>query len=219
MRTSISLLVTIFICSLCSVAFGQIKEIKSDEYRKAFGDAHSKSRVVSRRVTQSISGTRNDKPYSEVWTYEYQLPDRIRYVHITTYSGKERRTEQIEIGDTKYCRRDNGKWELIKGPCIGGSVSGGPSGIISERFEREKSKKDGKDQVRFGEYITYKNNYSKTADSDGPLFWNSSFWVDSSGRLVRNEISTGFVKGPIVTYQNIETIEYDPNIKIEAPIP
>ena len=219
MRTSVRLILTVFIFSLSSSAFGQIKEIERDEYWKAFRDAHARSRSDSRRVTQLINGTRNDKPYSEIWIYEYQLPDRIRYVHIRTYSGTERRSEQIDIGNTKYCRNDNGTWEQVKSPCIGGSASGGPSGIMSERFERERIKSDGRDQVRFEQHITYKNSYSKTTDSDGPSFIRSTFWVDSSGRLVRYESSRGLVKGPTVTYRNIETYEYDPNIKIEAPIP
>ena len=218
MRKSIFLLLIVSVLVSFASAFGQVKEIERDEYYKAFREASAKSRTVSRRNVQSITGLRNDNPFSEEWTYEYQLPDRVRYLHVITFGGITRRVEQIDIADVKYCRRDDGEWALSKSYCIGGSAFGGPSGVISERFERENIIHGGQDLIRFGQYITYKNSFSETAASDGPSFWKSTFWVDRSGRLVRSEASRGLVTGPKVSYESKERIEYDRNIKIEAPI-
>ena len=150
--------------------------------------------------------------------YEYHLPDRIRYLHLETVDGKTKRTEQINIGETKYCRKGDAEWTLTKTYCVGGSGSGGPSSIVKEVFRREKTRLQGKPSLVYLEKITYRNVHSKTAESDGLSFWESKYWIDNEGFIRRYETRRGLVKDLTASFEMVETYEYDPRIKIEAPI-
>jgi len=196
----------------------QGKEISREEYYAPYREALTRSREFSRRNIQKIRSSWNGKTSEEEWTYEYHLPDRIRYLHIETVDGKSRRTEQINIGKSMYCKKDDGAWSLANSYCIGGSGSGGPSNIIKEVFRREKTKLDGKPSVHYYEHVTYQNTYSKTAGTDGPSFLESQFWIDEKGLIVRYETRRGLVSSKMPSYEQVETYVYDPTIKIEAPI-
>ena len=55
------------------------------------------------------------------------------------------------------------------------------------------------------------------ASADGESFSESKFWVDSKERIVRSEDRGGLVRNGTPRFEEIETYEYDPTIKIEAP--
>lgn len=206
----------ILLLVLPAVVFTQSKRISREEYYQPFRDALKKSRTLPRRHVQEIKSIRNDKEYDEQWTYEYQPPDKVRYLHVAMVDGKTRRTEQINIGNIKYCRKDAGPWALAGSNCIGGGDgSGGPSNIISERFTREASA----GRTLYTEYTTYKNTFSKTADTDGPSFWESKYWLDARGLITRYETRRGLVANRSTPrYEMVESYDYDPNVKIEVPL-
>lgn len=216
-RIEFLLLLTLLL-GLVEVSNAQNSNPREAEYRIAFREAFTKSRTFSRRQFQKIKSVSDGQVREEEWMYEYQLPDRVRMIHVETLGGKSRRTEQINIGETKYCKRDNEDWSVVKSYCIGGSGSGGPSKILSNTYRREDTKLNGKKAVLFQEYTTWMNSYSKTAGTDGPSFWETKFWVDGDGKLLRYETRQGLVSNAHPGLELVETYEYDSSININTPI-
>lgn len=192
------------------------KDLTKSEFYKLFAATYDKARGVNRRhISKTQELTDGKLTWTEEWQYEYDGPDRIHYVHITTFDGKTRRTEEIDIGKTGYCKRNDGPWEISRG-CIGGSTSGSPPG--DTRYSLNTTKLDGKDVTLLREYTIYKDTYSKNKDTEGLSFGERKLWIDKNGFLVRTESTKGLVDTGVVKSSTIDTYEYDPKITVEAPI-
>ena len=77
----------------------------------------------------------------------YLKPNGIFYIDIknkphvcTTKNFKNKNVAKI-----KYCKKDDGVWKIVESYCIGGSGSGGPSNIVSDKYYLEKKKVDGRE--------------------------------------------------------------------------
>jgi len=180
--------------------------------------AMQKADKTNRRVTSTTTISRNGKVETEEWIYEYVLPDKIHYVHVQTSEGKTRRTEQIDIGKTKYCKKDDGAWEIPKGYCIGGSGNGGPSKVVSMKYTVEKTKMNGEKVSIFRWAIIYKDVYSQNGDTERLGLWEASYSINNDGYFLREETKDGLMYPETVSTKTIKEYTYDPNIKIEAPI-
>jgi hypothetical protein len=213
-----TLVVLAWISLAATVCIAQDTEITRDKYYKTFRETLAKSAELSRRHVQKIKFNAKGKLREEEWTYEYQVPGRVRYIHIENVDGNVRRTEEISIGEIKYCKRDAGPWTVTGSHCIGGGSGSGIAGEIESVFRREKSMLNGVATVRYRESVTYRNTFSNTPESDEPSFMESNFWVDKNGLIVRSETRRGSVRAPSSRSETIETYEYDPKITVEAPI-
>jgi hypothetical protein len=209
------LLIFVFPLSL----FAQAREISRDEFYKPLREQYTKTRGLSMRTVREFRSSRDGEAYVEKLITEDQPPDRVRYIRIELIDGKEKKTEQINIGKTIYCKKGNVEWSMTKSYCIGGSGSGGPSNVIKEITTAEKVKVKGKPMLLYRSYLTFTDKYSKTAESDGPSFWETRIWVNNEGLIERNETRRGLASSGVASYEIIETYEFGPNIKIESPIP
>lgn len=204
--------------SATSFAQFQGKEITKEEYYGPWRAAQQKGRTLSRRKVSKTEILKDGKvSATDEWTYESVLPDRIRYIHTETEGDRVRRTEEINIGKTKYCRRENGPWENVSASCIGGGV-GGISNTLSFRYSKETIKPNKEDVQLFRQYITYKDTYSKTKDTEGLSYYETKYWLSKDGLLITEEFRYGLIDSNTVKRITVDTYEYDPNIKIEAPI-
>lgn len=201
-----------------ATSFAQGKEITKDDYLVSWRAALQKARGLTRRVIQTVTNHEKEMPDIDEWQYEYVMPDKIHYTNIRTFDGKVKRIEQIDIGKTKYCKKDDGVWKLSESYCIGGSGSGGPSNIASNKYYLENKKIDGKEIKVFRNYITYANIYSPTKETEGLTFEETIFWLNSNDFMIRQEIRKGLVNSGKVRTTNLSLYTYDPSIKIEAPI-
>src|SRR5215203_1058371 len=152
---------------LPSALFGQKEDIPRTEYFSQFRAALEKSDSLSRRQLKQSRLVFEGKLTQEAWTSEYQLPDRVRYLHITDVGGKRWSTEQITIGKDQYCKKNDDPWILVTGlsSCIPGSARG-VSGVISEVFGKQKTMLNGKTVTVYSWYITHKDTFSKSAATD-----------------------------------------------------
>ncbi len=216
MKLKLILLVTL-IC-MGSVPCLAQRFVTKDEYSKSIREAQAKGRNLPNRKNQSIKSRWNGVETSEEWTYISQPPGRIHFIHVKTVDGKSTRIEQINIDGVKYCKRDSRDWAISESYCIGGSGSGGPSNIITETFAKETVSFEGEKATLLTNSITYKNQYSKTADTDGPSYWETKYWLSSDGLILRYESRKGLASDPKPTSTIVERYEYDPKIKVEAPI-
>ena len=210
----------IAICGLMTAGvFAQSRSITENEYNAVWRPATEKARTLNRRHVQRIEDYRDGKLFStNEWQYEYVLPDRIHYVHIETYEGKTTRTEQINIGKSIYCKRDDGKWHVDFEMCIGGSFGGAGNGISKQTFSVEDVIVDGKPMKRYQRYYTSISIYPETPEKNAVLFSDSTFWLRDDGLITRQEIRTGKLNPEVVQDKTIETYEYEPKgLQIDAP--
>lgn len=209
----------VLICLVFTTAnSAQEKEISKEDYLSSTRDARQKSRGLNRSELQTV--TYFDKQFEDIdeWRYDYVMPDKIRYTNIRTYNGKVRKTEQINIGKLKYCKNDDGVWKLVETICIGGSASGGPTNIASDKYYLEKKKIEGKDIKVLRNYVTYTNIYSRNKDTEGLSFDESVYWLDGKGLLLRKETKSGLINTGKVRNTFLTIYTYNPNMRIDAPI-
>ncbi len=208
------------ILSMCAVvSFGQEKEITSDEYYTRARAARDKGRGLNRHQISKTTRVKDGKmTNAEEWQYKFDLPGRIHYVHIVNSNGKASRTEEINIDGAKYCKMGDAPWEQITGSCIMGSgLSSGPS-PESTKYTVEKVRLNKKEITLYRQYIIYKNNSSENKENEGRSFYESKFWLSKDGLIIREERSDGLIEPKRINRVTIDTYEYDPQIKIEAPI-
>lgn len=206
----------VFILIAATAAFSQDNEITAEKYRRVNLDAWRESRSFDRRITQKSEIYEDGKvkeTTSLIW--EYLLPDRRRVVEETTADGKTKRVELIEIGKSRYCKRGDEEWTIKFGSCVGGSGSGGPDPIL-DRYTRSEETVDGQKLKRYRHLTTHRG----WSEDDGrTYFWETTFWVDAKGRLVKEEERRGVSVPYSLTSHRVETCEFEPvGLKIEAPI-
>ena len=214
-RTLIGLLIFILISSLS--VFSQSKEITKEEYYGPWRAALQKARGLNRRNISKTEIYKDGKlSATDEWQYEYDLPDKIRYIHIENRDGKSYRTEQIDIGKAKYCKQDDKPWEKTESPCIGGGAGGVPN-TQSIKYTVETVRLGDKDERLFTQFITYKNTFNKE-ENQGLSFYVTRYWLAADGLISRGEINYGKVDTKRIDRLTIDTYEYDSKIKIVAPI-
>lgn len=170
--------------------------------QKATGDGPFRNRTVIE------TGETHDgpwKPYSS-WIYQVILPDRS---HLQYTSGRV--GEFIHIGERSFSMAANGGWTESK-DTISGSTSSpsnpfrafrGPVVVYTE--DREG------DMLR----VTVTSKPSAEAEPSHTKTLTHMYYFDSTGVLKREQ-SIGYNGSKWV--RRTETFEYDPNIRIVAPI-
>jgi hypothetical protein len=68
------------------------------------------------------------------------------------------------------------------------------------------------------EYNRYKNIYSKNKDTEGLSFHDSKYWLNKDGLIVREERTSGLIDPKRLGELTVHTNDYDPKIKVVAPI-
>ncbi len=217
MKKIISLFVLILLLSVFN--FGQKTEITKGEYYQIYRTALKKGQEVSRRNISKQENYRDGKLYStDEYLYEYLLPDREYYSHKESYSGKVNIVELIKIGEVFYCKRNNEGWKKSENWCADGSASG-ISNVISEKFTIEEVKNNNETLKLYQQVTTYKNSYSLNKDKEGLSYWQTKFWINKNGYIVRKESEDGLSEPNRINRKQSEIYEYNPkNLKIEAPI-
>jgi hypothetical protein len=131
---------------------------------------------------------------------------------------RSRKFEWIQVGSVKYCRKDDGEWQ-VSNWCGSGSGSGGPSNIVSEKYTAEVIKEKGKKTTLYEEYTTYKNTYGPEKDRPRLRFWHTKYWLNDKGLLIRQEMRTGLLGPEEASWVNVTQYQYEPaDLKIEAPV-
>jgi len=218
-----ALILTVFLAAVSAagqVTASQATEISHGQYYASWRAASEKARGLNRRHVSRTEVYKDGKvAETDEWLYEYVLPDKIRYVHTDSIDGKPVRTEQIDIGANKYCKKGEGAWESVKSGCIGGGTGGAVPNTSSLRFTIEKVNVDGKELTLYSQYITYKNISSKTKDTEGLSYYEEKYWLNKDGLLLRQEHRNGLIDPKTLDRSTVDTYEYNPkDLKIEAPI-
>lgn len=211
--------VTFSILAVSSIS-AQVKEINREEFYGPWRSALKLFQDSSHRKTDKNEHYENGVlRSSDEWVYEYIKPDKRRYTSVERTGERLRKYEWIQIDSTRYCRRDDGEWQ-VSGSCgSGGSGSGGPSDIVSEKYTTEVVKENGKRVTLFEEYTTYRNTYGPEKDRSRLRFWRTKYWLNDKDLLVKEERRTGLLGPEQVSWVNFKQYQYGPvDLKIERPV-
>lgn len=196
----------------------QERSLTSDEFVTLWRAAMTKARGLNRRVVSTRQHFTDGKPSeTEVWKYEYDGRDRVHYTNTLDRGDKHYRTEEIDMGKVRYCKKADGVWQEVTSPCIGGGIGGATVG--TSKYSVEKAKLNNRDVDLYHQYTFYKDRSSPTRESEGLSFDDWKFWLTREGLVVREEYVHGLVDSKIIKWSRVEISEFDPTIKVEAPIP
>ena len=195
------------------VGIGQDAGTLPSEFRAAMRKSFELTKDVSYRNNVTVemgstSTTTEWQPYSSR-VAAFSFPDRAHIIRTSRING-----EFIQIGKVTYQTYQNGTWvrsEVQKDPSITNPAAG--IGVGGPNFEFSKATPDSPD----GQATVFrivKNPEPGTKDFDKQvLTW--TYWFDDKGILYKHE-SIGYNGTNWV--RTTEVYEYDPTIKIEAPI-
>jgi hypothetical protein len=208
-----SVIFLLIFTALAGVVFGQAKEITEDEFRQAFQKAYEKLSEISYRE-KSVEEIYDDGKLSATVdnVTEFIPPDKYRYITVETFGEKSRRSEMIDIGGIFYCREDEGQWTRPENGCLGGGAGSGRIPAVDQKITFEETKLDDADAKLYQEYMTYlypKDKLSYNLDK---------FWINDKGLILRREMEDGSVEPRFLRSRRTVTYEYNPKIKIEAPV-
>jgi hypothetical protein len=215
MKTEKFVLFAIF-CLAATISAAAQQQISREEFYRQFYAANTKtSETTHREIVKEESYKAGKVEKTSEILDEFVTPDRRHYVYVSKIGGKDNlKFELIQIGSTYYCR-DEGKWRKSESWCANGSVRGGIPDVVSSEFTSEEAKLDNRSATLYRQNMTYKNTYTPGKVLS---YLKENFWISADGLLLRFEIEYGTIKPPEINTKFTHTYEYDPKIKIVAPV-
>lgn len=180
-----------------------------DVQNKAYQKLYQRSRRVE-TIDETFSEGSSVKTITRI--YEMLLPTRSRSYYKEKEGDKVNETEQITIDNFLYVRKNNEPWKKLEIGSGGGSGSGTGSGSYSCRqLTVESIFLDGISAQLFDELDI-------SSETNGLTFKERRKWFGDDGSFLKEEFVEGLLSPRLENRRSTTTYEYDPNLKIEAPI-
>lgn len=201
--------------------FAQSEIITQKDYYAAFRQSQSELNNVDSWRTHEIKeyfhNGKSNLTTEEV--NEFIKPDKRHYLMIEKSSGKTRRIESIKIGYVNYCRKNDETWRQSKEPCnFGGGISGF-SNEVESTFTVESTTLNGHATKLYHQRVSFKNTWSANKGKEGLSYYDSKFWLDNKGLMMRHETEFGLSDPARINSKSLQLYEYNSkNLRIEAPI-
>lgn len=205
---------------LVSGVTAQINEITLEAYRKVEDSAANLLKESNYRLERKVEifetpGT--DAKLVETFIKEVILPNRWRTVEFTNRGSRTITEESLFDGNALFVRRDVGEWQKFSGGQSGSGRS--ESGRITTTYRYlGKSDLNGVETDLYElESLRVANKF--TVNSIVVVRYNKKIrsWYSSDGRSLK-VIEENSIEGQNGLSRSTTVIEYDPDIKIEAPI-
>lgn len=201
-------------------AVGQKNDISEAEYRKAELKAAQLLKASNYRLERKLEyfPVRGETPrLAESDIKEVLLPNKWRTVEFRDHDGKPTREERLWDGNALYVRREDGEWNRFsRGSTASGRSESGQvttkyrylgkvelTGMESDLYEAESLRIANKFSTHGFVVVRY-NKRVRT-------------WYSTDGRLLQ-KIEENSIEGREELSRETTVIEYDPKIRIEAPI-
>ena len=221
MTISCRLAIGFVFCLSCSISLlAQARILTEAEFKAAQNNGFKKLESSPHRVNRKAEGnygvTGAGAKYFVSETSEILPPDRSRSTLIRRVSGGNERTERVTIGERKYLREGGGAWQLEPTDQNRYTIKGDPVRNKESKVFRSlgitnigKVRVEGFEDLTSRKYESAKGQYTTN--------YLERFWIDEKGRFLRREskITEGDNR---VLMHSLSEYEYDPSIKIEAPI-
>jgi hypothetical protein len=203
----------ILVCTISVAPLSQTKQISSNEFYINNYNAQKMLAERSWRIETKTDSMENGSVImTETKIHEQLLPDKTRFLIIEKNGSKENRSELIRIGFMEYRRENDKPWISIDTRGSGsGSGSGSGTSVSCAQYTEELDFVGGisaRKQIQF--LIERAPN--------GLSFDDFRIWLNQDGSFVRSERIKGLLEPRIEKTHSVVTYEYNPNIKIEAPI-
>lgn len=199
----------------CSHVEAQRKVITSKEYFEGVSRTGVKYYDKSRRVETTDETIANGVvTRSVLQVHEVLLPNLSRNYTKTKEGDKVTEWEQITIDHMQYTRKDGGNWtkvDLRQAGYGSGSGSGSGSSQQCSQFSVESAFLDGR-AVEMFEWLLVDGSSKELS------FRELRKWIGPDGLPYREENILGKLVPREEKEKRVTTYEYEPNIKIEAPI-
>lgn len=201
-----------------SVPVAAQKAVSSQEQMTA---ARNKSWTMNaKRPQRSVSEHKwfnnGDVVRTVTSVFEYLSDDRLRTLVRTVDSERVTEYENIRIGEIRYKRNHKMPWaiaEVVEAPAsYSGPIAAGENRSVRQ-WTSESVFLDSLSATLF-EQITVTPN-----EKTGLEMSEMRYWFGPDGSMLREEIIMGTAFPRIVTEEIVRTYEYDPVLKIAAPIP
>lgn len=217
--SSSSLVLCVILFCAAITANAQEKAVDSKEYYlmqqssfiALYRQAHRSTTTKGRDFKDGVP------KYTDVKTVEFVPPDRWRTVSVITSAEGTLRTEEITIGKMVFNRKNEEPWTVGRfGAGSGSGVGSGPGyerGV--ERIVEYKliaGEKIGGEDVRLYQQKVVLKSGEEVRDTK-----IEREWYDKEGLLLRSEHTSADGTGKIYR-RSVSVYEYDPKIKIEAPV-
>lgn len=215
-----TVLVFVLICAASSCVFAQPDQDIFVELIKASKAAEESARDRSVRKIMKTDDLEKGKIVKSVTQiYEYLPSGSHRFLTTEKTGKKETSYELVYLRGVIYSRTNSEPW--IKGNYPKGSKTEDESiigfRVYSTKHTEELTFLDGKAARKFCSFEIVKR--SDASESEGLSFGNLIVWFDNkSGLRLKTESTRGLLEPHVEKTRSVTTYEYDPNIKIEAPI-
>lgn len=206
----------LFICAAGTAAVAQNSEIPKEDFdrvRSTYKDFFAKESYRIRYLHETFPSEEAKQPEkTSSWVTEFAPPNREHHYHGLSSTDPNDKFERIVIGAEIFTNR-GGTWKKLESS---GGGSGFSSGVASAEYFVRGSEQIGNQMTTVYEVITG----SRFSRGGGPMqtsFYSSKYWIGKDGRILKyvGESDALITKRSRTTH----VYEYDPNIKIEAPIP
>lgn len=147
--------------------------------------------------------------------YQYLAEDNYRFFDKTvSYTGSSSEVERIRVGHYLYSREDDGPWkkEDLRIVGRGSSTGSAASAITPSQYTVETVFLGGVIVDLYEQFIV-------RSEENGLVFTEDRLWIGHDGALLQDERVEGALSPRVETRRTIRKYDYNPNFKIEAPIP
>jgi hypothetical protein len=218
--------ITLLICLVSFNVYGQRKEISKEEFLIANKTAGDKMKMVSYRFISKNENYFGDELKSvQTNTNEFVPPDKRHNVLEVKMFDMKRNflTETIRIGNDEYKRENGGEWTKRTKT----EASQSPNNPIktienNSKFYLTENVKLGSQTANLYEAFVENKVLTPTRAGNEPaettFYRKERRWINRDGLLIKFEMEDESQQMRKVVTRQTSTYEYDPNIKIEAPI-
>jgi hypothetical protein len=214
-------LLSVFIfCAFMNISAQVEKKISEQAIRTLLENAAEKLQNKSYRIKSESESYRTVYDSAP----SYFTSETIEYAPNGYYRISERKTpagttasEVIVLGKKRYERVKNGKWKIAS--------AGNPTGEVL-RASRVEPVEETIEYFYKGREVVNNQNADlyeiktltkfKSSDRLTMTVYIQRYWFDQNGLFLKTETVSG-VDDKIIS-RTVERYEYDPNIKIEAPV-
>jgi len=213
MKYRLSAMTGVIAFLLAGAAAAQTKAISQDEFNKAVNGTADIVKKSPVRVTLDHKTVAFGSLYREViQVVEYASPDKIRRKESFRVPGHPTLTrELIEIGDSQYCRLNDGPWKTSADDCNPMFLPlMAPNDSVTNKFTVTDTVLGGRAAKIYEHYQTFKRDLVHK--------FEDRLWIDDKGNRLRAETRSGLVENSDNYESEIETMEYNPkDLVITAP--
>lgn len=213
------IVLTIFLIFAFS-ASGQERVITETEFKEILtkGEQNLKDKIYRLTKTREIFPDRNLSSESiNIEINEYVPPNKWREVVELKSPSKNTKTERLWDGKNLYERENDGEWKKYSG---GGSIGGSiKSGRITTIYKFVEKATLNNQNVNVYEVETNRKatKFTQTSMFEVHYIERTKYWISEDGFFLK-KLSESEIAGSKSLVREIWIYEYDPTIKIEAPI-